>query len=220
MSVAFEIHDGIALALVDRPPVNAIDATVRAGLLDAVRRAVEIAAVRALVIACRGRTFMSGADLAELGGVIPPPAYADVLAALENCPKPVVASLHGTALGGGLEIALACHYRCATASARMGMPEITLGILPGAGGTQRLPRLVGTLHALDMLVAGTPIDAARARGLGLIDEVGGEDPVAGGLAYARRLVKSLAPPRATRALAGRATPLNDEAIAGVLERHS
>jgi len=220
MSVSFEIHDGIALALVDRPPVNAIDATVRAGLMDAARRAAEISAVGALVIACRGRTFMSGADLAELGGVIPPPSYADVLSALENCPKPVIASLHGTALGGGLEIAMACHYRCATAGARMGMPEITLGILPGAGGTQRLPRLVGTLHALDMLISGAPIDAARAKGLGLIDEIAGEDPIVAGLDYARRLLKSGAGPRPTRALAGRATPLDKEAIAGVLDRHA
>jgi len=220
MSVSFEIHDGIALALVDRPPVNAIDATVRAGLMDAARRAAEISAVGALVIACRGRTFMSGADLAELGGVIPPPSYADVLSALENCPKPVIASLHGTALGGGLEIAMACHYRCATAGARMGMPEITLGILPGAGGTQRLPRLVGTLHALDMLISGAPIDAARAKGLGLIDEIAGEDPIVAGLDYARRLLKSGAGPRPTRALSGRATPLDKEAIAGVLDRHA
>jgi len=220
MSVAFEIHDGIALALVDRPPVNAIDAAVRAGLADAVRRATGDSTIRALVIACRGRTFMSGADLAELGGVIPPPAYADVLAALENCPKPVIAALHGTALGGGLEVAMACHYRCATTSARMGMPEITLGILPGAGGTQRLPRLVGTLHALDMLVSGAPIDATRAKGLGLLDELTGEDPVSGGLDYARRLVNSGAPPRPTCALTSRATPIDADAIAGVLERNT
>jgi len=220
MSVAFEIHDGIALALVDRPPVNAINASVRAGLLDAARRAGEISAVRALVIACRGRTFMSGADLAELAGKVPPPSYVDVLTALENCPKPVIASLHGTALGGGLEVAMACHYRCATASARMGMPEMTLGILPGAGGTQRLPRLVGTLHALDLLISGTPMDSTRAKGLGLIDELIGEDPIAGGLAHAQRLVAAGAGPRPTRSLASRATPIGEQDIAGVLERHA
>ena len=220
MTVVFEIHDGIALALVDRPPVNAIDVSVRAGLLDAVSRATSDPAVRALVIACRGRTFMSGADLGELGGTIPEPGYAATLATIEDCPKPVIASLHGTVLGGGLEIAMACHYRCATPSARMGMPEITLGILPGAGGTQRLPRLVGTLHALDMLIAGSPIDATRAKHLGLLDELIGEDPVGGGLDYARRLVAEGAAARPTRLRDEKLEVLGDDAIAEVLNRHA
>jgi 3-hydroxyacyl-CoA dehydrogenase len=220
MSVDFELQEGIALVLVDRPPVNAIDAGVRAGLLDAVRRAEQDPGVRAVVIACRGRTFMSGADLAELGGTIPPPSYADTLAAIENCPKPVIASLHGTALGGGLEIAMACHYRCATSSARMGMPEITLGILPGAGGTQRLPRLVGTRHALDLLIAGAPIDATRARHLGLIDELIGDDPIAGGVAYARRLLEAGAGARPTRENDSRLEVLAEKDISEVLARHA
>src|SRR4029450_10931324 len=130
------------------------------------------------------------------------------------------AAMHGTALGGGLEVAMACHYRCATASARMGMPEITLGILPGAGGTQRLPRLVGTLHALDMLISGAPIDATRAKGLGLIDELVGADPGAGGLDYARRLVTTGAGPRPTRAFPWRANALGADAIGPVLDRHA
>jgi 3-hydroxyacyl-CoA dehydrogenase len=220
VSVSFEIHDGIAVALVDRPPVNAIDVSVRAGLLDAVKRAAADPAVRALVIACRGRTFLSGADLAELGGTIPLPGYAETLAAIEDSQKPVIAALHGTALGGGLEVAMACHYRCATPQARMGMPEITLGVLPGAGGTQRLPRLVGTRHALDLLIAGSPIDATRARHLGLIDELIGDDPVRGGIDYARRLVVGGAQPRPTRLCDSRLEPLGAEAIAEVFKRHA
>jgi len=220
VSVGYERHGGIALALVDRPPVNAIDVSVRAGILDAVKRATGEREIQALVVACRGRTFLSGADLTELGGTIAAPGYADTLAALEDCPKPVIASLHGTALGGGLELAMACHYRCATPAARMGMPEITLGILPGAGGTQRLPRLVGTRHAFDLLLSGTPIDATRARHLGLIDELTGDDPVVGGLEYARRLVAAGAAPRPTRADDTRLEALDDAGIAEVLERHA
>jgi 3-hydroxyacyl-CoA dehydrogenase len=220
VSVSYENHGGIALALVDRPPVNAIDVSVRAGILEAVKRATGDREIQALVVACRGRTFLSGADLTELGGTIAAPGYADTLAALEDCPKPVIASLHGTALGGGLELAMACHYRCATPAARMGMPEITLGILPGAGGTQRLPRLVGTRHAFDLLLSGTPIDATRARHLGLIDELTGDDPVVGGLEYARRLVAAGAAPRPTRAEDSRLEALDDAGIAEVLERHA
>ncbi|HET7810910.1 MAG TPA: 3-hydroxyacyl-CoA dehydrogenase NAD-binding domain-containing protein [Steroidobacteraceae bacterium] len=220
MSVVFEIHDGIAVARIERPPVNAIDASIRAGLLWAVTRTVESPDVHALLVYCAGRTFMSGADLAELGGVVPPPGYAETLAALENCPKPVIASLHGTALGGGLEVAMACHYRCATSSARMGMPEITLGIIPGAGGTQRLPRLVGPLEALGMLLSGAPIDASRARDIGLIDEVVGDDAFAGGLDYARRLVRDGAGVRPTRAMRERLQPPGEQAIAGLLEKHA
>ena len=213
------MHGDIAVALVDRPPVNAIDAGVRAGLLSAATRAVSDPAINALVIACRGRTFMSGADLSELGSTIPPPAYADVLYAIESCAKPVVAAMHGTILGGGLEVAMACHYRCATRAARLGMPEITLGILPGAGGTQRLPRLIGTENAFDLLLSGAPVDGPRALELGLIDELVPDDVVAGGIAFARRLLEKNAGPRLTRS---RPAPcaLTDSMIASGLARHA
>jgi 3-hydroxyacyl-CoA dehydrogenase len=220
MSVTFEQHDDIALALVDRPPVNAIDAGVRAGLCDAVRKSSNAAGVKALVIACRGRTFLSGADLSELGGTIPPPGYGETLTTLENCPLPVIAVIHGTALGGGLEIAMACHFRAATASARMGMPEITLGILPGAGGTQRLPRLTGPREALELLISGAPVTASRARELGLIDEIVGEDVISEGLQFARRLLAAHSRPRRTRDLAIDASLLDRAAIDAVLERHA
>ena len=218
--VTYEQRGQIALAIIDRPPVNAIDHTVRAGLLAAVGQAQANVDIHALVIACRGRTFAAGADLAELGSTISPPGYAETLASLENCTKPVVAALHGTALGGGLELAMACHYRCATPGARMGMPEITLGILPGAGGTQRLPRLIGSEQALEMLVHGAPIDAQRAVDIGLIDEIVGDDPIAEGTEYARRLVQGGAKPRPTRSLTSRLRALADTEVAATLDRHA
>jgi 3-hydroxyacyl-CoA dehydrogenase len=220
LTISFEFRGNVAVALVDRPPVNAIDAGIRAGLLDAVRLTAANPAIAALLIACRGRTFMSGADLSELGSTIQPPPYAEVLGALENLMKPVVAAMHGTPMGGGLEIAMACHYRCATASTRLGMPEITLGILPGAGGTQRLPRLVGVEAALDLLLSGAPIDAARAHALGLIDEITGDDALEGGIDYARRLVAQGAGPRQTRARPAPQPALSAAACDAALARHA
>jgi 3-hydroxyacyl-CoA dehydrogenase len=219
-AVTVEAHGEVRVALVDRPPVNAIDASVRRGLLDAVQAFAADGGARVLVIACRGRTFMSGADLSELGSVVPPPAYRDLLGAIENCDKPIVASLHGTALGGGLELAMACHFRVAVTSARMGMPEITLGILPGAGGTQRVPRLVGAEQALDLLLSGAPIDAHRAKQIGLIDEIVGEDPVAGGIEFARRLAQADTKPRRTRELKVDASGAADATVQALLTKHA
>jgi 3-hydroxyacyl-CoA dehydrogenase len=220
LSVSFETRDRIAVALVDRPPVNAIDADIRAGLLRAVRQTAADPGVDALLIACRGRTFMSGADLSELGSTIPPPPYAELLNALESCPKPVIAAMHGTPLGGGLEVAMACHYRCATPGTRLGMPEITLGILPGAGGTQRLPRLVGIDNALDLLLSGAPVTAARALEMGLLDEMLGDDVVEDGVRYARRLLEQGAAARPTRSRPAPQPGLDDAGVAGALARHA
>jgi 3-hydroxyacyl-CoA dehydrogenase len=183
--------------VVDRPPVNAADASVRAGLRDGVRRAQSDDAAKAVLIACAGRTFISGADLGELQGTIGEPNFNEVLAEIEASAKPVVASLHGTALGGGLETAMACHYRCAVPSARMGLPEITLGIIPGAGGTQRMPRLVGARAALEHLLKGAPIGAEDAKTIGLVDEIVDGDPIEAGLGYAKRLLANGAGPRRT-----------------------
>ncbi|MBL8549065.1 MAG: enoyl-CoA hydratase/isomerase family protein [Hyphomonadaceae bacterium] len=213
--VSYEGKDGVGVILVDRPPVNAIDTSVRAGLLESIEKAAADPAARIVLIACKGRTFFSGADITEFDSAPKPPAFRAVLAAIENCPKPVVASVHGTALGGGLETAMACHYRCAVPSARMGLPEITLGILPGAGGTQRLPRLVGSAAAFELMVNGAPITAQRAKELGLVDEIIGEDPIAGGIDYAKRLLAENAAPRPTCAKA--AAPLTDAEIAKTLE---
>lgn len=197
MTVGYELQGDVGVITIDRPPVNAIDVSVREGLWKALDRAEADRGAKVILVACGGRTFLSGADLNELGGTIAEPNYYDTLDRLEAATKPVVAVLHGTALGGGLETALACHYRAAVRDARMGMPEITLGIVPGAGGTQRLPRLIGARPALEMMIQGAPIDAARAKELGLVDEIVDGAPREGGLAYAQRLADRGAPVRRT-----------------------
>lgn len=172
LSVTTEItQSGIGLVIVDHPPVNAISQDVRQGLWDAFVKLSEDTEVKAIVLRCRGRTFMAGADARELDHAPTPPHLNDLTLHIENCSKPVVAALHGQALGGGLEIALACSHRIATSSAKMGLPEVTLGFVPGAGGTQRLPRLIGVENALRMAVEGKPVSAENALKLGLIDKV-------------------------------------------------
>ncbi|WP_340645769.1 3-hydroxyacyl-CoA dehydrogenase NAD-binding domain-containing protein [Phenylobacterium sp.] len=196
-TVSFDVRGDVGVIVIDRPPVNAIDVSVRDGVWKALDKALGEPAVKVILLACAGRTFLSGADLNELNGAIEAPTYYDTLDRLEASPKPVVAVLHGTAMGGGLETALACHYRVAVADARMGMPEITLGIVPGAGGTQRMPRLIGARAALEMMIAGAPIDAAKAKALGVIDAIIEGSPIEGGLTYAQQLVDEGAPVRRT-----------------------
>src|SRR5215469_1808206 len=176
-------RDGeIAIATVDNPPVNALKHEVRAGLAEALRQSRDDVAIKGMVIACAGRTFFAGADITEFG----------------KPPKPVVAALHGTALGGGFELALACHFRVAVAGARVGLPEVKLGLLPGAGGTQRLPRLIGPENALRMIVTGDPIEAREALADGVIDEIVDGDLTAGAIAFARRVVAEGRPLRRVR----------------------
>lgn len=179
----------IAVVTVDSPPVNAIGAQVRAGLVAAIAQAGASDA-KAVVLICAGRTFFAGADITEFGKpTASGPGFPDLMRALEDCPRPVVAAIHGTALGGGLETALAAHYRVAAPSAKLGLPEVTLGILPGAGGTQRLPRVVGVPKALEMIAGGRPISATEALAAGLVDELVEEGKLRdGALAFARRLV--------------------------------
>jgi enoyl-CoA hydratase/carnithine racemase len=172
---ALLVREGVAELVVDSPPVNALSFAVRKGLIEGLTRAIANASVTAIVIRCAGRTFFAGADISEFESGIREPDLLAVLAAIEASPKPVIAALHGTALGGGLELALACHYRIASASAKLGLPEVTLGLLPGAGGTQRLPRVVGAPAALDMMVFGKPVGAARALDLGLVDRLADND---------------------------------------------
>jgi len=197
--VGVAVDGMVAVLSVDNPPVNALSAVVRAGLLSGLRDALADPTVAAIVLRCAGRTFVAGADIREFGKPAIPPPLAEVLAAVETATKPVVAAIHGTALGGGLELALACHARVALASARVGLPEIRLGVIPGGGGTQRLPRLIGVDRALDMILSGDPIDATTAHAWGAVDRLvaDGEDLLAAALAEARdRATADLPPPRA------------------------
>jgi 3-hydroxyacyl-CoA dehydrogenase len=181
--------DGDVLVVTsDNPPVNALGAAVRQGLEAAIAEAEGDADVKAVVIIGAGRTFFAGADITEFGKPMQGPGLPEVVDLIEASSKPVVAAIHGTALGGGLEVALACHYRVAVPSAKLGLPEVKLGILPGAGGTQRLPRVVGVEAALPMIVSGDPIPARKAEAIGLIDRIVGEGSLeADAIAYAREV---------------------------------
>src|SRR6201997_3536769 len=195
-SVDLQRDGKIAVVTADNPPVNALKHEVRAGLAEALRQSREDAAVKAVVIGCAGRTFFAGADITEFGKPPQSPGLSEVIGAIEAMPKPVVAALHGTALGGGFELALACHFRVAVAGARVGLPEVKLGLLPGAGGTQRLPRLIGPEKALKMIVTGDPIGAREALADEVVDKIVEGDLTEGAIAFARRV---LAEGRALRA---------------------
>lgn len=195
--VHLSLVDNLALICVDSPPVNALGQTVRAGLLEAVRAAEASPQISALMLYCTGRTFIAGADIREFGQPPQAPSLGALTQTIEACGKPVLAALHGSILGGGLEVAMACHYRIAQRSARLGMPEVKLGLLPGAGGTQRLPRLVGVVQALEMIVDGEPIDARQALESGLVDELFDDDPLAAGVAYLGQMLSAGALPRRT-----------------------
>ena len=197
--VRSQVEDGIAVLTIENPPVNALAQPVRASLLAAVLAAEANPAVGALLIIGAGTPFVAGADIREFEAPPRQPLLNDVLLRLEACSKPVVAALNGLALGGGLELALASHYRCATSAALLGLPEVKLGLLPGAGGTQRLPRLIGVAAALELMLSGAAIGTDRARELGLIDRLlEGRDTLAGALAYARELLTAGSPPRRLR----------------------
>ena len=188
--VSYELIDTIGVITVNNPPVNALSQALRQGLLEVITAAQKDAS-EALVLMCAGRTFIAGADITEFGKPPVAPFLPDVLAALENSRKLIVAAIHGTALGGGFETALACHYRCAVPSAKVGLPEVKLGLLPGAGGTQRVPRLAGVKAALEIITSGNPLGAAEAADLNLLDEVLPDENLReGAIAYARDLVDS------------------------------
>src|SRR3990170_6386625 len=164
-------HGDILIVTSNNPPVNALGAAVRQGLVAAIEEAEGDDAVKAVVIRCEGQTFFAGADITEFGKPPVMPWLPTVVDTIEACSKPVVAAIHGTALGGGLEVALGCHYRVAVGSAKLGVPEVKLGLLPGAGGTQRLPRVAGVKRALEMATTGKMISAKEACDCGLVDRL-------------------------------------------------
>lgn len=187
-TVKFAKQGRIGIATIDNPPVNALSHSVRAGLAEAIAEAGGDSEIAALVIICEGRTFIAGADIREFGKPMQPPLLGEVIETIEGASKPVIAAIHGTALGGGLEVALACHFRVAVASARIGLPEVKLGILPGAGGTQRLPRLVGVETALKMITEGSELGAVEAQKRGAVDEIVEGDLRDGAVAFAERVI--------------------------------
>ncbi|MBT8076240.1 MAG: enoyl-CoA hydratase/isomerase family protein [Gammaproteobacteria bacterium] len=193
--VSLNTLDRVAVIEINSPPVNALSQAVRQGITEKLQAAIADEKVGAIVLTCAGRTFIAGADIREFGSPPLAPHLPDVVAALEASPKPVVAAIHGTALGGGFEIALGCHYRVALKSARVGLPEVKLGLLPGAGGTQRLPRLVGVQTALPMIMSGDPVTAEEAEQMGAVDHVVNGDLLVQALEYAEKLLDESKPPR-------------------------
>ena len=187
--VSYALDGDVAVVTVDSPPVNALSNAVRAGVAEAMRRAFADEAAKTVVLICAGRSFFAGADINEFGKPPVEPTLRQLCEVVEDSPKPVVAAIHGTALGGGLELALVANFRVAVPSAKMGLPEVKLGLLPGAGGTQRLPRVVGVRKALEMITSGDPVSASAAREMGLIDEVvDSGDLRQGAIGFARRVV--------------------------------
>jgi 3-hydroxyacyl-CoA dehydrogenase len=205
-----ELRPGaVAVIVVDNPPVNALKQAVRAGLKDAFARARDDAGIDAIVLTAAGRTFMAGADITEFDKPPQAPGLIEVFDLMEASKKPIVAALFGTPLGGGLELALACHYRVAAPTTRLGLPEIKLGILPGAGGTQRLPRLIGVDKALPMILSGDPISAQEALANGLVDEIVEGDVTQGAIAFARRIVAEKRPLKRVRDMEEKLKPYRD-----------
>ncbi|WP_297512732.1 3-hydroxyacyl-CoA dehydrogenase NAD-binding domain-containing protein [uncultured Caulobacter sp.] len=183
------VEGDVGVVTLNSPPVNALSAVVREGLKGAFDAAIADPAVKAIVLICDGKTFIAGADITEFGKAMTGPSLQDVQNAIENSPKPVVAAIHGTALGGGLEVALVAHYRVAVPSAKAGLPEVNIGLLPGAGGTQRLPRIVGVEKALEMVTSGQHVPAKAAHAMGLFDELVEEGNLrAGAIAFARKVL--------------------------------
>jgi len=201
MSVVELRREGeFAVITVNNPPVNAQNNAVRAGLVDAFTKAAADKTAAGIVFTCAGRTFIAGSDISEFGKTIQSPTTPDVIEAIEKAGKPVVAALFGTPMGGGLELALACHFRIAAANTKPALPEIKLGLIPGAGGTQRLPRLVGLEKAAGMILSGDPINAKDALAAGLVDEIFEGDPTQAGIAFLTKVLAEKRPQVLARAL--------------------
>jgi 3-hydroxyacyl-CoA dehydrogenase len=196
--VTIENHDGVAVIIVNNPPVNALGMAVRRGLHDGMREILAEEGYAAVIVACSGRTFVSGADIREFDGAMQGVGLDEINALFEKSSKPVIAAIHGVALGGGLEIAMGCHFRIATEDAKFGQPEVKLGLIPGGGGTQRLPRAIGPVRAVELIVSGETIGAPEALKHGLIHELFEGDPIAAGVAFARKVLLEGRPLRPLR----------------------
>ncbi len=197
----YSVDGEVGVITLNSPPVNALSAGVRDGLALGVAQARADDAAKSIVIICEGRTFIAGADISEFGGQRKGADLLEVMRGMEDATKPVIAAIHGTALGGGLEVALTCHYRVAVPSARCGLPEVALGLLPGAGGTQRLPRIVGVEKALEMMTSGAHVPAPQCLAMGLVDELAEEGKLReGALAFARKIVAEGRPLKKVRDL--------------------
>lgn len=195
------IEGEVAVLTLNSPPVNALSAGVRTAIDGGIRQALANDAVKSIVLICEGRTFIAGADITEFGKAPSGPSLFDALSMIENASKPVVAAIHGTALGGGLEVALTCHYRVAVPSAKCGLPEVNLGLLPGAGGTQRLPRIVGPQKAMEMVTSGQHVGAKSCLDMGLVDELTEEGKLRdGAIAFAKKIVAEGRPLKKVRDL--------------------
>jgi len=199
-SVSLDKQGEVGLLLVDNPPVNALSWHVREGLAQGMKQAIADPEIKAVVVACKGRTFIAGADIREFNQAPRGASLREVQDAMEQSPKPVVAAIHGTALGGGLEVAMCAHYRVGDPKAQYGQPEVKIGLLPGAGGTQRLPRVVGVEKGLEMCAVGDPIGSEEALSYGLIDEIVEGDLVAGAVAFANKVLAEKRPLKRIRDL--------------------
>ena len=194
-----DVIESVGVLTLNSPPVNALSANVREGLDIGIKKAIENNDIKAIVVICEGRTFIAGADISEFGQEPKGPSLFDVQDIMENSPKPVIAAIHGTALGGGLEVALTCHYRIAVKSAKCGLPEVNLGLLPGAGGTQRLPRLVGVEQALKMVTSGLHLPAEQCLQSGLIDKIANDDDLLNNsISFAKEIIKDNRPLKKVR----------------------
>ena len=197
-TVHYELRGDIALMTIDNPPVNPLSSGVRQGLADGVNAALADDNVKAIILTGAGRAFIAGADISEFGGKAEGPSLHDCLTTMENSAKPIIAAINGTAFGGGLEVALCCHYRVIAPSAPVGLPEVKLGLLPGAGGTQRLPRLIGAEKALDFILSGDPIPGPVATQMGIADALADGDVIESAMAFAADIIAKGSPVRRIR----------------------
>jgi len=219
-SVSLQREGRVGLVVIDKPPLNLIDAEIREGLAAALATVLSDASLDAVLLCSAGAHFMAGVDISEFDGARGGPSLQDIQATIESAPKPIVAAIQGMALGGGLELAMACHYRVADCAAKLGLPEITLGVIPGAGGTQRLPRLVGARKALAIILAGAPLSAAQAKACGLIDAEALVDVRAEALTYCRALIGTAAAIRRTCDLVADRAGFDAEGIKQELQAHA